>query len=480
MTKDPGGTRESELRIVTDAMPAAAVRCSRHQRFLWVNPRYASWLALPISAIVGKTIAEVVGPAGMREIEPYIERVMKGEPVKYERLAQLPGLGRRWVSWSYMPAEDGWVAIGTDIHDRKLAEEALREEHRRKDEFLAALAHELRNPLAPMRNAVAILARKGPQDPEVAWSQGVLERQIDHLSRLIGDLLDIERIARGKLELRRERVPLEAVVDMALESSRPHINAAGHRLSVLLPSERAMLDADPARLAHALATLLKNAARHTPPQGEIGFTAAVEGGEVVVQVEDSGAGLDPAAAAGLLEKGAGIGLSLVNGVVKLHGGRIQARSTGPGRGTEFIVRLPLAAGNSMGVARAAPSRLRSAPVRVLVADDNRDAADSLQRILAMYGHEVRVAYDGQTALELGKEFRPRVAVLDIAMPGSDGYDVARAIRGQQGTDVTLVALTGWGQDADRRRAIESGFDYHLVKPIDPDELNELLAQLSAK
>jgi two-component system CheB/CheR fusion protein len=471
-------TRESELRIVTDAMPAAAVRCSRDQRFLWVNPRYASWIAQPAARVVGKTIAEVIGERALREIEPHIERVLRGEPVKYERLARLPGLGERWVSWSYMPAEDGWVAIGTDIHDRKLAEEALREEHRRKDEFLAALAHELRNPLAPMRNAVAILARKGPQDPEVAWSQGVLERQIDHLSRLIGDLLDIERIARGRLELRRERVPLEAVVDMALESSRPQINASGHRLSVLLPSERALLDADPARLAHALATLLKNAARHTPPQGTIGFSAALEGGEVAVEIEDSGAGLDPAAAAGLLEKGAGLGLSLVSGVVKLHGGRIEVRSAGPGKGSQFIVRLPLAAGKA---AAAAPVRRNPPrPVRVLVADDNRDAADSLQRILAMHGHDVRVAYDGQTALELGKEFRPRVAVLDIAMPGGDGYDVARAIRSQQGAGITLVALTGWGQDADRRRAIDSGFDYHLVKPVDPDELNDLLAQLAGK
>ena len=471
---------DSELRIVTDAMPAAAVRCSRDQRFLWVNARYASWLALPAASIIGRGVSDVIDQAGMREVQPYIDRVLNGEPASYERLAHLPGLGRRWVSWSYVPTEDGWVAIGTDIHDRKLAEEALREEHRRKDEFLAALAHELRNPLAPMRNAVAILARKGPQDPEVAWSQGVLERQIDHLSRLIGDLLDIERIARGRLELRRERVPLETVVDMALESSRPHINAAGHRLSVLLPSERATLDADPARLAHALATLLKNAARHTPPQGTIGFSAAVEGAEVVVEVEDTGAGLEPAAAAGLFEEGAGIGLRLVHGIVKLHGGRIDVRSAGPGRGAEFILRLPVADGNQAVERPALAPRIPSRPVRVLVADDNRDAADSLQRILEMYGHDVRVAYDGQSAVKVGKEFRPRVAVLDIAMPGSDGYYVARAIRGQQGADVTLVALTGWGQDTDRRRAIESGFDYHLVKPIDPDELNALLASLAAK
>jgi len=471
-------TRESELRVVTDAMPAAAVRCARDQTFLWVNPCYASWMARPADAIVGRKLAEVIGREAMYTIEPFIERVLRGEQVQYERLARFAGLGERWVSWMYTPTPDGWVAIGTDIHDRKLAEEALKAEHQRKDEFLAALAHQLRNPLAPIRNAVAILARKGSQDPEVAWSQAVIERQIEQLSRLIGDLVDIERIARGNLVLRRERVALEGIVDMALESSRPQVNAGGHHLSVLLPSERAMLDADPARLAQALATLLKNAAKHTPPQGTITLSAAVERREVVVAVEDSGAGFDPAAASRLFDEGAGVGLRLVQGIVALHRGRIEARSAGPGRGAEFVVRLPLA--SRVSTHATTTHYGAAAPVRVLVADDNRDAADSLQRVLALYGHEVRVAYDGATALRIGQEFRPRVAVLDIAMPGSDGYQVAQAIRRQQGRDVTLVALTGWGQEADRRRAMESGFDHHLVKPVDPNALNALLAEVGEK
>jgi len=474
-------TRESELRVVTDAMPAAAVRCARDQTFLWVNPRYASWMARPADAIVGRKLAEVIGREAMYTIEPFIERVLRGEQVQYERLARFAGLGERWVSWMYTPTPDGWVAIGTDIHDRKLAEEALKAEHQRKDEFLAALAHQLRNPLAPIRNAVAILARKGPQDPEVAWSQAVIERQIEQLSRLIGDLVDVERIARGNLALRRERVTLEAVVDMALESSRPQVNASGHHLSVLLPSERAVIDADPARLAQALGTLLKNAAKHTPARGTITLSAAVEGGEVVVAVEDSGVGFEEAAARRLFAEGAGVGLRLVQGIVELHRGRIEARSAGPGRGAEFVMRLPLAS----GVSRFATTPhytgySAAAPVRILVADDNRDAADSLQRVLALYGHEVRVAYDGASALRIGQEFRPRVAVLDIAMPGSDGYQVAQAIRRQQGRNVTLVALTGWGQEADRRRAIESGFDHHLVKPVDPNALNALLAEVGEK
>jgi CheY-like chemotaxis protein len=251
-----------------------------------------------------------------------------------------------------------------------------------------------------------------------------------------------------------------------------------------------LLDADPMRLAQAIATLVKNAAKHTPPQGTLSLSAAVEGSEVVLSVEDSGAGFDPKVAAQLLksqalampgERGLGVGLALVRGIVALHRGRIELKSAGLGGGAEFVVRLPVATGPARTpAAKPAARAVAAVPVRVLVADDNRDAADSLQRVLSMYGHEVRVAYDGAAALRIGQEFRPRVAVLDIAMPGSSGYEVASAIRKQQGREIKLVALTGWGQDADRRRAMESGFDYHLVKPVDPNALNELLADVSKK
>jgi len=472
MAIEKGGPQEA-ARVMTDTLAVAAVRCDREGRFLWVNPTYARWVARTPEKIVGARIVDIVGARAMAEIQPFVAPVLRGEPVSFERVVELPGLGRRWVKWAYTPTigaagrVDGWVATGMDIQEAKDAE-------RKRDEFLATLAHELRNPLAPIRNAVAILGRKGSQDPEVAWSQGVIERQIEQLSRLIDDLLDIERISRGKFMLRRTPVPLEVAIDMALEASRPQINAAGHHLSVLLPSERVAIDADVARIAQVFSTLLKNAARHMQARGSIGLTATVETGAVLVRIEDTGVGL----AAGSEQ---GVGLTLVRGILALHHGSLELRRVEPGPGTEAVVRLPIAAGpvtSERRVARLDPGE--TTPLRILVADDNRDAADSLQRILALYGHEVRVAYDGESALNVGSDFRPRVAILDIAMPGTDGYDVARALRRRQGSDVTLVALTGWGQDADRRRASDAGFDHHLTKPVDPQSLNALLADVVRK
>jgi PAS domain S-box-containing protein len=482
-------------------MSVGVVRISKTFTYLWVNRVYAEWVGRKPAEIIGRSVAQVLGEEAMQLLEPRAREVLAGKRVQYERLSNYKAHGRRWVQITAEPTfgangqPDGWVAVVSDIHDHKLAEEALREADRRKDDFLAVLAHELRNPLAPIRNAIAILGRKDQIDPEVAWSREVIDRQVVQLSRLVDDLLDIGRISRGRLALRKERVALERLVDMALETSRPHINAAGHRLSVILPAEAAVLDADPARLAQVFSNLLNNAARYTPPEGSISLSAAIEGGEAVVSVEDSGIGFGEEAAARLFEPfspltsasgrahgGLGLGLSLVQGIVALHGGKVEAHSEGPGHGAQFVVRLPVVAGSAqraMPAARAAAAAPASG-TRVLVADDNKDTADSLQRVLQLYGYDVRVAYDGASAVRVGATFRPQVAVLDIGMPGANGYEVAREIRRQQGPRIKLVALTGWGQEGDRRRAMEAGFDFHLTKPVDPGTLNDLLADVAAK
>ena len=486
-----------QLQLVADGMPAAVALCSRDLRYVWVNRRYAEWAGTEPRELVGRPIVEVIGAETLDAIRPHIERVLAGEQAEYERLTRLAGLGERWVRNLYAPTRDGtgWIAVGADIHDRKLMEETLHQAERRKDEFLATLAHELRNPLAPIRNAVAILGKKDALDPELSWSREVIERQVDQMSRLIDDLLDIARIAGGTLLIRKERLPLERAIDMALETSRPYINAAGHSLSVLLPSERVTVEADPARLAQVFSNLLNNAARYTERHGEIALTAELDRDEVVVCVQDNGIGFRPEVAERLFEPfsqltrsnershgGLGIGLSLVQGIVALHGGRVEARSGGPGQGAEFVVRLPLPKyTDPLREAKPAAQAKPQAPiagVKVLVADDNRDAADSLQRILSLYGYQVEVAYDGTAAIRLDGAFHPKVAVLDIGMPGANGFEVARSIRESRGDGVTLIALTGWGQEGDRRRAMEAGFDYHLTKPVDPGALNDLLVEVA--
>ncbi|HSJ97845.1 MAG TPA: PAS domain-containing protein, partial [Myxococcota bacterium] len=489
---------QEQLQVITDTMSAGACRTGNDLRYQWVNPVYARWFGRSAGELVGQPVADVLGQEAMKVIAPYLARVMKGEQVQYERLGDFPGLGRRWVSSVFTPIidaagqVDGWVTIVTDIHDRRQVEESLREAGRRKDDFLATLAHELRNPLAPISNAVAILGRKGGLDAELAWSRDVIARQVEQMSRLIDDLLDIERISRGKFLVRKERILLERAIDMALEISRPYITGAGHHLSVLVPSERIEVDADPARLAQVFSNLLNNAAKFTAPGGRISLSAELDGDGVVVHVEDNGVGFPPDLAPRLFKPyaqlaaarertggGLGIGLSLVDGIVALHGGRVEAKSEGPGRGATFSVRLPVAAlsePREAGPAARAP--VPPPGTRILVADDNVDAADSLQRILAFYGYAVKTAYDGAAALAAAGEFRPRIAVLDIGMPKMDGYELARELRSRHGRAITLVALTGWGQEHDRRRSAEAGFDFHLTKPLDPNLLNDLLAEVS--
>ncbi len=384
----------------------------------------------------------------------------------------------------------GAVNILVDISEQKRAQEALKEADRRKDEFLAMLAHELRNPLAPVRNALHVLRASGGAGPAAEGVREMMERQVGHMVRLVDDLLEVSRITRGKIELRKERVELAAVVRSAVETSRPLIEAARHGLTVSLPPGPVPLEADPVRLAQVVANLLNNAAKYTEECGQIWLAARRDGGAAVVSVRDSGVGIRAdvlprvfdlfAQADGTLQRaqgGLGIGLTLVKRLVEMHGGTVTAHSEGPGKGSEFVVRLPLA--GEARPAAAAPQAGEppaAAARRILVVDDNRDAADSLGLLLRFLGHEVRVAHDGPAALEAARAWRPAVVLLDIGMPGMDGYAVARALRALPELEgVVLIALTGWGQEEDRRRSRAAGFDHHLIKPVDLEALQALLA-----
>ncbi len=415
--------------------------------------------------------------------------------------------------------------IAFDITERKMAEEALRrvnadletqvqkrtrelveanaelrqraadlaEADRNKDDFLAMLAHELRNPLAPVRNALQILKASELLEPRLRWSRDVMDRQVRHMARLVDDLLDVARIRGGLIALRKESVDLASVLDRAVETARPVLDAKRHELIVRPPLPPAWLEADPTRLAQVFSNLLQNAAKYTDEGGRIELTAERDGDAVVVRVKDNGRGIRPALLSKVFELftqgdrslartegGLGIGLTLVRSLVQSHSGTVEAFSAGERRGSEFVVRLPAVDGEvgapisaSQGgtARRAVPAR------RILVVDDNRDGAESLALLLRAGGHEVRTAHDGAEALEAARAFRPQVVFLDIGLPGMDGYEAARRLRQEPGMEKgLLVALTGYGQEEDRLKAMEAGFNVHLVKPADIDTLQNIMAR----
>jgi PAS domain S-box-containing protein len=403
----------------------------------------------------------------------------------------------RWLAQACQPVFSergeylGMRGSNREVTDRRRAEEALKEADRRKDDFLVTLAHELRNPLAPIRNALQILRLSAdPQEQEQARS--VMHRQLDQIVRLVDDLLDVSRISMGRLELRKEPTQLRAVAHAAVETSRPLIELMGHELTVVLPAEPMVVDADPTRLGQVMSNLLINSAKYTDRGGRIRLTAERDGSEAVVSVEDNGIGIAPDKLAGLFQMysqversleraqgGLGIGLTLVKRLVEMHGGRIEARSEGLGKGSEFVIRLPL-----VEVTKPPATAERNEPpspkssLRILVVDDSYDSARTLARLLKLTGHEARTAHDGGEAIEAAERYRPDVILLDISLPVMNGYDVAKEIRGKSwGGKVVIVALTGWGREADRRRSTEAGIDRHLVKPVDPAALEVLLAEL---
>jgi len=423
-----------------------------------------------------------------------------------------PGV-ERYVDFVYQPIKDvdgrvtGIFVEGADVTERALANAALRaseekfrelsetlsETNRQKDEFLATLAHELRNPLAPIKNALA-LQRRAVDDPKVLTStRDMMERQVAHLARLIDDLLDLSRLSRGRVELRRRRIRLAAALSNAVETSRPVIEQSGHELTISEPGEELLVDGDNTRIVQIFANLLNNAAKYTPRGGKLHLRLSRHAGDAVVSIKDNGIGIPADMLHRVFEMftrvssshtqdagGLGIGLTLVRQLVELHGGSVEANSAGIGLGSEFVVRLPLVHGPVADDESArAPRPARAAGLRILVADDNIDAAESLKAFLELGGHSVTSAHDGEKALALARETAPDVMVVDIAMPRRDGLSLARSVRAEPwGRRALLVAVSGWGQQADKLRSIDAGFDHHLVKPVDLESLDALLTAVS--
>jgi PAS domain S-box-containing protein len=451
---------------------------------------------------VGQPITLIIPAERLDEERVILDRLVRGERIEHFETVRVSKNGRRLeISLTVSPVRDrtgriiGASKVARDITESKRTAEALRQADRRKGEFLALLAHELRNPLVPLRNGLEVMRLFPGDEVAVAKAREMMERQLGHMIRLVDDLVDVSRINSDKLELRRSRILLADVFDSAVETVRPLIDAAGQTLAVSLPEEPVALDADPTRLAQVFANLLNNSAKYTEPGGHIWMGAERRGGDVFVSVRDDGIGIPAEALPGIFDMfsqvdrsieratgGLGIGLALVKGLVEMHGGTVTAESGGARKGTKFTVRLPVVEDHRAAVAtgsRAAAQSARGLKWRILVADDSRDAADSLARVLKLIGHEVRTAHDGVEALAAAEEFRPEIILMDVGMPRLNGYETTRRIREEPwGRSVTIIAITGWGQDGDRLQSREAGCNGHLVKPVAVPELERLLFSLT--
>jgi two-component system CheB/CheR fusion protein len=432
-----------------------------------------------------------------RCVETYFGCIRDGRPyqIEYRFKDRFRG-GYRWFMGRALPIRDErgeivrWFGTCTDIDEVKQAQAALNEADRRRSEFMALLAHEPRGPLAPLNHVLQILKRAGDNVGLVEQATDAMERQLHRLTRLVDDLLDVNRISRGKLTLRREHVELASVLHHVVDAWRPTVADSKHELVLTLPPQPVYLYADSVRLMQLFGNLLGNAAKYSEPGSRIELTVEQQVGEVMVSVKDAGIGIPPDMLTKIFEiftqldqslersqGGLGIGLMLVKQLVEMHGGSVQALSDGPGRGSEFVVRLPVRTGKPK---EEQPLKtIRGGPTghRILVVDDNRDSAGSLAALLQMTGNETHTAYNGLQALDEAARFKPQVVLLDIGLPELNGYDVCRKIRQQPwGKDVVLIALTGWGQEEDRKRSREAGFDDHLVKPVNYDALMKILAK----
>lgn len=451
---------------------------------------------------VGQNISLVIPPERLDEEEQIIANLRAGHRIEHFETERVRADGQRIiVSLTISPLKDaegnvvGASKIVRDVTERKRLEDNLRvlaadlsENDRRKNEFLATLAHELRNPLAPMSNMLEVLKRSDGDSGILKRAHETIERQLGQLVRLVDDLLDLNRITHDRLELRRSEVELSSVIQQAVEAARPLIDAAGHELTVELPNEPIYLNADRTRLTQVFGNLLNNSSKYTKAQGRISLDAKRAGEEVVVTVKDNGAGIPADKLESIFDMfmqverttdrsqgGLGIGLTLVKRLVDMHGGSIEPRSRGEGMGSEFIVRLPVLSKPSLASQDGAESTRATPARRVLIVDDNRDSAESLAMLMQITNNEAYLAHDGAEAVAAIEKHRPEVVLLDIGLPKLDGHEVCRRVRREPwGKDIVIIALTGWGQEDDRRKSHEAGFDGHLVKPIDYDKLLDLL------
>ena len=492
---------ERQVRLfegVASTTPDFVYLFDRQGRFLYANRRLLEVWGLRLTDAIGRTCRELGyeqwhHDMHMREIAQVIEtrRPIKGEvPFK----APLTGVfGVYEYIFTPVLGPDGEVEIiaGTtrDVTERKQSEEALREADRRKDEFLAMLSHELRNPLAPIRNSIYILRHTATDSDEAARAQNVIERQIEHLTRLVDDLLDVTRIARGKIELRRSRVDLREVVARAAEDFRAVMRERAVAFDVVIPQGNLWADVDAVRVTQVIGNLLHNASKFTRRGDSVTLSLDATDGLAELRVRDTGAGIDPALLPNVFdpfvqgertlartEGGLGLGLALVKGIAELHGGDVRVESAGTGWGAEFVVRLPLAPAAALQDRSAAGTGSSSGGRRVLVVDDNADAAESLADLLRVLGHTVEVAFDGPSAVEKARASPPDAVLCDLGLPGMSGYEVARALRAALPGRTQLVALSGYAQPEDVRRAVQAGFDAHVAKPADPAELERLVAR----
>ena len=486
---------EHRYRAVVESQSEMICRFRPDGVILFVNAAYARSRGRTVEELSGENFWQFIPLEDHESVRAMLARLTPREPEARVENRFETTAGTRWTLWTNRALAfdaDGrsseLQSTGVDITDIKRLEQALLEADRRKDEFLAILSHELRNPLAPIRNFVSLLKTRGGVPGVLDEALPVLDRQVGHLVRLVDDLLDVARINRGDIVLQKRPVALEEIVTAAIETSQPLVESRGHELTVDLCCGDVNVHGDPVRLAQVLANVLNNAASYTPSNGRIEVSARLEDGNAVLRVADNGPGFSPETARHMFElfvrgndlrnhpAGFGIGLALARRLVEMHGGRIDAFSDGEGRGSEFVVRLPVETTLHV-VSQELPRENGGGSRNVLVVDDNVDAAESLAMLLNALGNNVTVACDGVRALEAFRTAKFDVVLLDIGMPGMDGYEVAREIRSRHpGSAVTLVAVTGWGQDEDRRRAMDAGFDHHLVKPAEIEAIEAILAR----